>query len=256
MTSAIATDKVCYIIVKAREFDAKEGNADPDSGSNTTDDGMADVLEDKPDDPVYRELGAFIQNLNEDEQLRSGSALIRVPPPWSKPADCGRSFIGRECIGRGCYGGQRFDEASPLGSGKCLHERLFRAPGREPCTPQRLAPSLGNCHCIGTLIVLDPLTADKTAFEHAPHHFRERRAIDARGLHECSLADTFVFVLLQRKQNQILLFGQILRSVLARIQVAVKLMAAAHKVCRRLCEIDVSVRFALPSGYHATTPEF
>jgi hypothetical protein len=29
---AIATDKVCFIIAKARAFDAKEGDADPDFG--------------------------------------------------------------------------------------------------------------------------------------------------------------------------------------------------------------------------------
>jgi len=30
----ISTDKVRFIIVKARQFDAKEGDADPDEGSN------------------------------------------------------------------------------------------------------------------------------------------------------------------------------------------------------------------------------
>jgi hypothetical protein len=65
----IATDKVCHIILKARAFDAKEGDSDPDSGSNATDDGMADVLEDNGDDPVQRELTAFIRGLDDDEQL-------------------------------------------------------------------------------------------------------------------------------------------------------------------------------------------
>lgn len=66
---AIASDKVCFVIVKARQFDVKEGNADPDSGSNPIDDGMTDVLEHKPDDPVYGELVAFIGGLDLDEQL-------------------------------------------------------------------------------------------------------------------------------------------------------------------------------------------
>jgi hypothetical protein len=66
---AIATDKVCFIIAKARAFDAKEGDADPDSGSNAIDDAMTDVLEDKPNDPVYRELVGFIRGLNQDEQI-------------------------------------------------------------------------------------------------------------------------------------------------------------------------------------------
>ncbi|HEY6577678.1 MAG TPA: DUF3775 domain-containing protein [Rhizomicrobium sp.] len=65
----IATDKVCHIIVKARVWDAKEADADPDSGSNAADDGMTDVLEDQPDDATYRELAAFIRALDQEEQI-------------------------------------------------------------------------------------------------------------------------------------------------------------------------------------------
>jgi hypothetical protein len=65
----IATDAVCFVIVKARQFDVKEGNADPDSGSDAIDDGFTDVLEDKPDDPVYRELVGFINGMDIEEQL-------------------------------------------------------------------------------------------------------------------------------------------------------------------------------------------
>src|SRR5258706_7209627 len=36
-------EKVCFIIAKARVFDAKELVSDADSGSNATDDGMTDV---------------------------------------------------------------------------------------------------------------------------------------------------------------------------------------------------------------------
>jgi hypothetical protein len=66
---AIASDKVCFVILKARQFDVKEGNADPNSGSNPIDDGMTDVLEHKPDDPVYAELVAFIRALDIEEQI-------------------------------------------------------------------------------------------------------------------------------------------------------------------------------------------
>lgn len=65
----IALDKVCFIIVKAREFDVKDAPADVDSGSNAVDDGMTDVLEDHPDDLVEDELKGFIDTLNEDEQI-------------------------------------------------------------------------------------------------------------------------------------------------------------------------------------------
>ncbi len=68
-TLNIATDKVAFVIVKAREYDVKEGDSDPDSGSNATDDGDTDVLEDNGDDPVRSELVQFINNLNEDDQV-------------------------------------------------------------------------------------------------------------------------------------------------------------------------------------------
>ena len=35
----IPTDKLGFIILKAREYDVKEGDSDPDEGSNPTDDG-------------------------------------------------------------------------------------------------------------------------------------------------------------------------------------------------------------------------
>jgi hypothetical protein len=66
----IAPEKVRFVIIKARQYDAKEGDSDPDSGSNGIDDGMADVLEDKPDDPVRQELVQFInKSLDEEEQI-------------------------------------------------------------------------------------------------------------------------------------------------------------------------------------------
>ena len=65
----IATDKVCYIIVNARQFDVKEGVTDPDSGSDAPDDGYRDVLEQNPKDPVHRLLTDFISGLDIEEQL-------------------------------------------------------------------------------------------------------------------------------------------------------------------------------------------
>lgn len=53
---SISPEKVCYIIVKAREFDAKDVVTDPDDSSNPTDDAMVAVLEDHRDDPVVQEL--------------------------------------------------------------------------------------------------------------------------------------------------------------------------------------------------------
>jgi hypothetical protein len=63
----IAVDTICRIMVKARQFDVKEGTVDPDDSSNAADDGFRSVLEDQPDDPVYEELKAFIDDLDVDD---------------------------------------------------------------------------------------------------------------------------------------------------------------------------------------------
>ena len=66
---AISPEKVCFFVLKAREFDVKDVVTDPDSGSNATDDAMLSVLEDHEDDPVVTELRAAIFALNVDEQI-------------------------------------------------------------------------------------------------------------------------------------------------------------------------------------------
>ncbi|MGB6286348.1 MAG: DUF3775 domain-containing protein [Xanthobacteraceae bacterium] len=66
---SISPEKVCYIIAKAREFDAKDVVIDPDDGSNPTDDAMVAVLEDHRDDPVVQEIAAAIFAMSEDEQI-------------------------------------------------------------------------------------------------------------------------------------------------------------------------------------------
>jgi hypothetical protein len=87
----ISTEKVRFVIVKARQFDAKEGDADPDEGSNAVDDGEADVLEDKPeDDAVRSELVQFINALDEDEQV---------------------NLVALAWVGRGTYDIDEWDDA-------------------------------------------------------------------------------------------------------------------------------------------------
>jgi len=66
---AISPEKVCFIIIKAREFDAKDEVTEPDPGSNPADDMSAAVLEDHLDDPVTEELTSLIDSLSEDEQI-------------------------------------------------------------------------------------------------------------------------------------------------------------------------------------------
>jgi len=66
---AISTDRVCFIIVKAREFAAKDIVTEPDPGSNPSDDHMVSVLEDHRNDPTVRELREAIDSLSEEEQV-------------------------------------------------------------------------------------------------------------------------------------------------------------------------------------------
>ena len=65
----VSVEKVAFLIEKMREFDVKEGASDPDSGSNSADDNMIDVLDDNGDDPVVREITGFINAMTEDEQI-------------------------------------------------------------------------------------------------------------------------------------------------------------------------------------------
>ena len=68
-TLTISPEKVCFITIKAREFDAKEEVNEPDPGSNPSDDKEAAVLEDQEDDPVVEEITSLINSLSEDEQI-------------------------------------------------------------------------------------------------------------------------------------------------------------------------------------------
>jgi hypothetical protein len=86
----IGFDQLAFIVVKAREFDAKEGDSDPDSGSDPIDDGGIDILADGPDDPTEEELRGAISDLNDDEKVE----LLAII--W---------------IGRGDFGPEQWDEA-------------------------------------------------------------------------------------------------------------------------------------------------
>jgi Protein of unknown function (DUF3775) len=89
----ISTEKVCYIIVKAREFDAKVPPVEPDPGSNPADDGEREILEDYADDPTLLELRSAIDDLNEDEVV---------------------DLIALAWLGRGDFGKEDWLEATAL----------------------------------------------------------------------------------------------------------------------------------------------
>ena len=86
----ISPETVCYVIVKAREFDVKVEPDDPDSGSNPTDDKDIDVLEELVDDPTFEEVSSALAALNEDETL---------------------DLVALAWIGRGDYTSEDWEEA-------------------------------------------------------------------------------------------------------------------------------------------------
>ncbi|HUK57652.1 MAG TPA: DUF3775 domain-containing protein [Stellaceae bacterium] len=89
----ISPETVGFIIVKAREYDAKVEPDDPESGSNPADDLETDVLEDFPDDPTLEELSAAIDSLNDDETI---------------------DLIALAWVGRGDFGKEEWGEARRL----------------------------------------------------------------------------------------------------------------------------------------------
>jgi hypothetical protein len=66
-TLRISTEKVCYVVVKARQFDVKVAPEWLNGGSNPADDGMTRVLEDYKDDPTLMELRSYLNAMNEEE---------------------------------------------------------------------------------------------------------------------------------------------------------------------------------------------
>lgn len=89
----IDAGKVCFIIVKAREFDAKVDPVEPDPGSNESDDGEREILEDYADDPTLEELRSAINILDDDEII---------------------DLIALAWVGRGDFGRGEWSEARAL----------------------------------------------------------------------------------------------------------------------------------------------
>jgi hypothetical protein len=90
-------DRVSFIILKAREYDVKEADVDPDEGSNAIDDGQTDILTDKEDDPVREELLGAIRSLNDDERAR---------------------LVALAWVGRGTYSTEEWREAVETARGE------------------------------------------------------------------------------------------------------------------------------------------
>jgi hypothetical protein len=63
----LSPGKLAFIILKAREFDAKTAPVEPDPGSNPSDDGERAVLADLGGDATESELADALSGLNGDE---------------------------------------------------------------------------------------------------------------------------------------------------------------------------------------------
>lgn len=90
MELTISLDDLCRIIARLREYEASVPTADPDDGSNPTDDGGVAVLDDAADSSVEDELRAAIDDLADDEQ---------------------QEMIALAMVGRGTYDATEWDEA-------------------------------------------------------------------------------------------------------------------------------------------------
>jgi hypothetical protein len=86
----ISPDKVAFIIIKAREFDAKVGTWDDTWDSGNAAENPEAILEDFASDSSKVELAAYIAGLNVDEQAE---------------------LVALTWIGRGTYTAEELDEA-------------------------------------------------------------------------------------------------------------------------------------------------
>ncbi|MEY2882498.1 MAG: hypothetical protein RL490_222 [Pseudomonadota bacterium] len=68
MELTIALETLCRIMLRAREYEALIPDTDPDEGSNASDDGAMDAIEDDGDNPAEAEVRAAVDDLAEDEQ--------------------------------------------------------------------------------------------------------------------------------------------------------------------------------------------
>ena len=81
---------VCFLIIRARAFDAKVAPADRDTVSQPGEDEDHDALEDYGDDPVAAEIREAIEDLNEDAQAE---------------------LVALTWVGRGDFSAAEWDEA-------------------------------------------------------------------------------------------------------------------------------------------------
>ena len=95
----INTDKVCFVIVKARELESEDEGLENDA-SNATDDKFVSVMTDDAYKSVRAKLAAFIDAMDKEEQ----SALVALS--WIGRGE----FAARRMAARGLQGA----DAAPI----------------------------------------------------------------------------------------------------------------------------------------------
>ncbi len=99
----ISPEKVCFVVVKARELDVKIPPEELDEGTDPTDDGNLAVLEDDEDDPILEELNEFL-GAQSDEELEDLLALLWLGQgdfaldEWEDALDAARDTPKRNMI--------------------------------------------------------------------------------------------------------------------------------------------------------------
>lgn len=68
MQPTIDLEKVCFLVIKARQFDVKEGSVDGQSEAEAGDENAREILTNFDDDAAYQEALEFIRSLDEDDQ--------------------------------------------------------------------------------------------------------------------------------------------------------------------------------------------
>jgi len=66
---SLPVDTICFIIEKAHDFQGKTASSEYDDETDESDDPVAEVLEDREEDPVEYELRTVIADLPEDAQI-------------------------------------------------------------------------------------------------------------------------------------------------------------------------------------------
>lgn len=92
----INTDKVCFVVVKARELESEDEGVDADA-SNPTDDHFVSVLTEDAFGVVRDEVASFIDAMDMDEQCE---------------------LVALAWVGRGDFAAEDWDEALQLARGR------------------------------------------------------------------------------------------------------------------------------------------